>query len=171
MSADTGDLHGLLIEALGEGVDSHSSLEVKPLEMDLVPPLPPQLRCYVYNLVEGGRQRPNEYKAVLRVPGQPVGHYGAFDHSGGRVVMVLAYRPDLGVWILWDALLHPRFKNGGNIQVRRSVVLEAAASGWAEQVRQVRGGYTEEILACRSEGLAEAIRRRFMIVAAERPAR
>ena len=171
MSTDTGDLHGLLIESLGESVEDHSLLDSKPLELDLRAPLPSQLRCYVYNLVDGGARRPNEFKAVLRVPGQPVGQYGSFDHSGGRVTMVLAYRSDLDVWVLWDALLHPRFKNGGNIQVRRSVVLDAAVSGGAEQTRRVKGGHMEQILACRSDGLGEAIRRRFMIVSTDRSMR
>ena len=168
MSTDTADLHSLLIQSLGECVMRHSSVETKPLELDLHLPLPPQLRCYVYNLVEGGSRRPNEYKAVLRVPGQPVGHYGSFDHSGGRVTMVLAYREDLDVWVLWDTLLHPRFKNGGNIQVRRSVVFDAAATGWAEQSRNVRGGFVEVIVVCRSGGLRNAIRRRLLIIAPER---
>ena len=89
--------------------------------------------------------------------GQPVGTYASFDSSGERFVLVIGYRPDLDVFVLWDAVLHPRFKNGGNIQVRGSVVHSAAALGRAEQVRLLPSGATELVIACQSPGLAKAI--------------
>ena len=58
---------------------------------------------------------------MLRVPGQVVGEYGAFDHSGGRIAVLAAYRNDLDVFVLWDASIHERFKHGGNMQVKDTV--------------------------------------------------
>ena len=91
----------------------------------------------------GGKSRPGEFKAVLRVPGQVVGEYGTFDHSANRLALLAAYRDDLDVFVLWDASLHQRFKHGGNMQVKADAVQTAAAAGWAEQHRPLRSGVTE----------------------------
>ena len=81
----TQELHGAFLRPLGDLVLRHSARAEKPLTVDLALPNPPRLRVYMYTLVGGvGTVRPNEYKAVLRVPGQPVGAYDSFDHSDGR---------------------------------------------------------------------------------------
>ena len=94
---------------------------------------------------------------MLRVPQQPVGAYGSFDHSDGRFTVALAYRSDLDVFVLWDAGLHAQFKNGGNIQVRDTTVLTAAAVGRAEQLRTLASGITEVVLACTSSNLLQTL--------------
>lgn len=139
-----------------------SSLKDKPLLVDLAAPHPPRLRVYMYNLVGGvGTKRDREYKAVLRLRGQEVGAYESFDHSGGRVVILVAYRDDLDVFVLWDASLHPQFKNGGNIQVHTDTVMEAASLGMAEQRRRLVVAQTTEIVvACQSWNLPAALERR-----------
>jgi hypothetical protein len=162
VTALTEGLHRSLIDSLGPAVVEHSALRSKPISLDLELPAPPRLRCYVYSLVFGGKRRPNEFKGVLRVPGQKVGSYGSFDFSGGRFAVVIAYHRDLDVWVLWDSLLHPRFKNGGNIQVRRSVILEAAAAGTARQERSVKSRQTETILCARSSYLLETLTERLV---------
>lgn len=162
MTALTEGLHRSLIGALGAAVVEHSALRSKPLSLDLELPAPPRLRCYTYSLVFGGKQRPNEFKGVLRVPGQKVGSYGSFDFSGGRFAIVIAYHRDLDVWVLWDSLLHPRFKNGGNIQVHKRVVLETAAGGTARQERTVKSGQIETILCARSSYLLPVLTERLV---------
>ena len=157
MSALTARLHRAFLDGLNGRVLAHGDLDTKPLELDLALPLPPHLRLYLYSLVVGGRSRRGEFKAVLRVPGQFVGEYGTFDHSGGRLAVLAAYRGDLDVFVLWDASLHERFKHGGNMQVKDTVVAEAAATGWAEQRRPLRSGITEIVFACRSSSLARAL--------------
>lgn len=157
MSAVTTRLHQAFLDALGTYVQTHGDLETKPLEVDLALPLPQRLRVYLYSLVVGGKSRPGEFKAVLRVPGQLVGEYGTFDHSGNRLAVLAAYREDLDVFVLWDASLHERFKHGGNVQVKDSVVARAAATGWAEQRRPLRSGITEIVFACRSTSMPRAI--------------
>lgn len=160
MSPVTQRLYRAFLGALDGHVLAHGDLSSKPLEIDLALPLPQSLRLYMYSLVAGGKSRPGEFKAVLRVPGQSVGHYGGFDLSGNRLIVLSAYREDLDVFVLWDASLHPRFKNGGNIQVKSEVVTKAAAIGWAEQQRSLRSGSAELVVACRSDMLARAITRR-----------
>ena len=157
MSAITVRLHRAFLNALDGHVLAHGDLTTKPLELNLALPLPKHLRLYVYSLVVGGQSRPNEFKAVLRVPGQVVGEYGTFDHSGNRFAVLAAYRDDLDVFVLWDASLHERFKHGGNMQVRDTVVAQAAATGWAVQRRPLRSGITEIVFACRSSSLSRAI--------------
>ena len=155
----THEIHGAFLGALGDLVVNHSDLDRKPLSVDLAPPMPPHLRVYMYTLVGGvGTVRPTEYKSILRLPGQPTGVYESFDHSNGRFTLVVGYRADLDVFVLWDASLHPRFTNGTNIQVRDTTVHRAAATGRAEQRRSLNRSSTEElVLACQSWNLAEAI--------------
>jgi hypothetical protein len=158
MTAVTENLHRAFLRPLRQAVLSHSDLREKPLCVDLALPHPPRLRVYMYSLVGGvGTVRPNEYKAVLRVPGQAVGAYGSFDHSDGRFVVVAGYREDLDVFIFWDASLHARFKNGGNIQVRDVTVHTAAATGRAEQRRRLPSGIIELVIACQSSTLVWAL--------------
>lgn len=157
MTAVTAWLHQTFLDALAGNVIAHGDLDVKPLEVDLALPLPQHLRLYLYSLVVGGKSRPGEFKAVLRVPGQVVGEYGTFDHSGNRLAVLAGYREDLDVFVLWDASLHERFKHGGNMQVKDTVVSQAAATGWAEQRRPLRSGITEVVFACRSKTLPRAI--------------
>lgn len=157
MSAVTVQLHRAFLDALDGHVIAHGNLDTKPIEVDLALPLPQHLRLYLYSLVVGGKSRPGEFKAVLRVPGQVVGEYGTFDHSGDRLAVLAAYRDDLDVFVLWDASLHERFKHGGNMQVRDTIVAQAAATGWAEQRRPLRSGIIEVVFACRSGSLPRAI--------------
>lgn len=157
MTSLTADLHTAFLRALDGRVTSHGDIEAKPIEIDLALPLPPSLRVYMYSLVDGGATRPNEYKAVLRVAHQRVSEYASFEHGDGRMTILIAYRSDLDVFVLWDASLHARFTNGGNIQVRDSVVHEAAAVGWKTQERRLTGGVIETVIACRPSDLGRAL--------------
>ncbi len=157
MSGITLELHDAFLSALDGRVAWCSDPAFKPLCLDLKLPLPPRLRIYMYSLVDGGPSRPFEYKAVVRVPRQKVGQYDSFDHGGDRLALVVAYRADLDVFVLWDASLHPRFKNGSNMQVRDEVVHRAAACGRADQDRRLLSGATERIIACGSRELAAAL--------------
>ena len=162
MTAATEALHRRFLEALGgDAVAASAPLREKPLLVDQTNPHPARLRVYLYSLVGGaGEARRREYKAVLRVPGQPVGAYGSFHHADGRYTLLVAHSRLLDVFVLWDASLHPRFKNGGNIQVRDETVVSALGSGYAEQVRRLTGGIGELVIACRPERLREALTRR-----------
>ena len=157
MSGITVNLHQAFLGALAGHVLGYGDLNTKPLDLDLALPLPQHLRLYLYSLVLGGQSRPGEFKAVLRVPGQRVGEYGTFDYSGHRLAVLAAYREDLDVFVLWDASTHPHFKNGGNMQVKETVVAAAAATGRAEQWRPLRSGITEIVFACRSSSLSRTI--------------
>src|SRR5579872_2608839 len=98
-----GDLHRKFLEALNHSVAGHSEIEAKPLEVDLNVPLPPRLRVYMYNATypPGGRTM-GEHKIQLIVPGQERGARGNFDSSGGRIPLLVGYRADLQIFMLWD---------------------------------------------------------------------
>lgn len=157
MTTVTERLHLAFIEALNGRVIEHDEVATKPLHVALAAPLPYRLRVYLYSLVMGGTVRKRELKANLRVPGQLVGDYASFDFSDDRLVLLVGYHPPLDVFVLWDASLHPRFKHGGNVQVKEETVVQAAIYGIAEQRRRLASGITEVIFACRPATLARAI--------------
>lgn len=151
-------LHLAFVAPLAGSVTACSDMATKPLLLDLAFPNSARLRVYLYSLVHGaGERQRREYKVVLRTPGQPLDQYGAFDHSDGRFTIVAGYDAALDVFVLWDAVLHPRFKNGGNLQVRDDAVRTAAAVGVAEQIRNLSSGQRELVLACQSSTLSRAI--------------
>jgi hypothetical protein len=157
-SAITVALHEAFLRPLRDNVVWHSTVGEKPMCLDLSLPNPPRLRVYMYSLVGGvGTVRPNEYKVVLRVPGQAIRSYASFDHSDGRLALLVGYRQDLDVFVFWDASLHPRFTNGSNVQVRDAIVHAAAATGRAHQFRVLSSGFTEVVIACQSCNLRQAI--------------
>lgn len=154
-------LQQAFVDAFSGKCQPESPVKLKPLLVAMEMPLPPHLRVYAYNLVGGIETvRPFEYKAVLRVPNHPVGEYRSFDHSGGRMALLIAFREDLDVWVMWDASLHPRFKNGGNIQIRTDTVMTAAATGMATQERKLGSGQIETVFACTTRRLPETLLRR-----------
>jgi hypothetical protein len=152
------ELHAAFLRAFASSVVRHGQLGLKPLSVDLAPPRPPRLRLYMYSLVGGvGTSRPPEYKASLRLRGQGVGEYDSFDFSEERLALLVGYARDLDVFVLWDPSLHPRFKNGGNIQVKASTVHLAAALGRAEQRRHLYSGVDELVIACQTPTLPQAL--------------
>lgn len=157
----THDLHCAFLSAFGNAVQAHSDLDAKPLDVDLRLPLPPRIRAYMYNLVNSdGRKRRNEHKAVLRVPGQRPGEYGSFEYPEDRIVLLCGYEADLNVFVLWDAGLHPRFKWGGNIQVKSETVFGALTAVVVAQQRTLSSGQVEVVLASRSDSLGVCLNRR-----------
>jgi len=163
---DQEELHEVFISALPDAVIRHGDLAVKPLEIDLKPPLPQQIRLYIYNATKppGGRTL-GEHKIQLIVPGQARGHRGSFDHSGGRIVLLVGYQPEAEVFIFWDAGLYTDFAYSSNLQVRAETVYAALAGEIATQERRIRGEggrgiQVETVITSRPERLAEAIQRR-----------
>ena len=117
----------------------------------------------MYSLVGGiGERKRREYKVVLRTRGHKIGQYASFDHSGERFTTIVGYAVDIDVFVLWDASLHHRFKNGGNLRVQQDVVWLAAATGVAERKRVLTSGAHEVILACQSIRLPDAIEARVL---------
>jgi hypothetical protein len=152
------DLHKIFLEALNGLVVSHSDIETKPLEVDLKNPLPPKLRVYMYNATypPGGRTM-GEHKIQLIVPGQERGERGNFDISGGRIPLLVGYRPDLRIFMLWDAELYVDFSYSRNVQVMPDTVYEAFAQGIGRQKRNLWTQSVEIVITADADHLGRAI--------------
>ncbi len=151
-------LHRQFLDALGDAVLSYSAIEDKPLDVDLKSPLPPKIRAYIYNATypPGGRAM-GEHKIQLIVPGQGRAQRGNFDSSGGRIPLLLGYRPDLELFVLWDADLYVDFAYSRNVQVKPETVYEGFAQGIGRQVRNLRIGEKEIVIVADRRHLAEAL--------------
>jgi hypothetical protein len=130
-------LHAAFVEALDGFIVRHSALSDKPVEVDVGPPVSLRLRVYLYNVTHppGGRTL-GEHKIQLMVPGQGRAERGNFDHSGGRVVLLAGYEPELSVFVLWDAGLYRDFPFSRNVQVKAETVYGAYANGVCAQERR-----------------------------------
>jgi hypothetical protein len=154
------------VSALGVGaVRWHSSVAHKPLEMDVASPLPQRLRVYMYNATRPPGGRPlGEHKIQLIVPGQNREDRGSFDHSGGRIVLLVGYALDEDVFVLWDADLYVEFGWSRNVQVKAQTIVAASAGRIATQIRKLRPGgrgtATETVVAARASDLPEALLKR-----------
>lgn len=151
-------LHRTFLEALNDSVASHSDLATKPMEVDLKHPLPHKLRVYMYNATypPGGRTM-GEHKIQLIVPGQERGARANFDSSGGRIPLLVGYRSDIRIFMLWDAELYQDFSYSRNVQVMPETVYEAFARGIGKQTRKLWTGESEIVIASDPRHLAEAI--------------
>jgi hypothetical protein len=154
----TEELHKVFLIALEGFVAAHSDVAVKPLEVDLVGHLPPKLRVYLYNATypPGGRGM-GEHKIQLIVPGQARKQRGNFDSSGGRIPLLVGYRPDIKVFVLWDAEMYPDFGYSRNVQVLPETVYEAFAQGLGRQTRRLGSGQAEVVIAAEASQLRDAI--------------
>jgi hypothetical protein len=154
----TDDLHRRFLEALSGFVVSHSDISSKPLEVDLKSPLPPKLRVYMYNATypPGGRTM-GEHKIQLIIPGQARGARANFDISGGRIPLLVGYRPDLRIFMVWDAELYPDFSYSRNVQVMPETVYEAFAQGIGRQTRNLWTQNAEIVITADAEHLRQAI--------------
>jgi hypothetical protein len=151
-------LHQTLLRALEGLVLSHSAIDTKPIEVDFKSPLPPKVRIYAYNATypPGGRTM-GEHKIQLIVPGQDRNVRGNFDCSGGRIPLLLGYRSDLAVFMLWDADLYVDFAYSRNVQIMPQTVYEAFAKGIGRQKRRLWTQNTEIVIASDANHLADAI--------------
>lgn len=167
------DLHRLFLDRISSYVRSRDSLNSKPLEVDLKPPLPTKTRIYLYNATTppGGRI-PGECKVQLIVPGQSPGERADFDHSGSRIALLVGYNNKHDVYILWDANLHVNFSYSKNVQIKPDTLYEAAAGKIATQERHLRSvGKKEVVVAVSGVDLDKGIKRRVDITRSQMSSR
>jgi hypothetical protein len=151
-------LHQTFLEAVTNAIVSHSDVETKPLEVDLRSPLLPKLRVYIYNATypPGGRTM-GEHKIQLIVPGQERCERGKFDSSSGRIPLLVGYRADLQIFMLWDAELYVDFAYSRNVQVKAETVYKAFAQGIGRQKRYLRNQPAEIVITADARHLGQAI--------------
>jgi len=102
-----------------------------------------------------------EHKIQLIVPGQERGQSGSFDQTGGRIVLLAGYEPELEIFILWDSGLYPDFTYSRNVQVKAETVYGAFAGKVCQQKRHIRRQKleikVETVLTARAKLLEEAL--------------
>ena len=101
-----------------------------------------------------------EHKIQLMVPGQGRNERGNFDSSGGRIPLLIGYRADINVFVLWDADLYPNFAFSRNVQVLPETVYVAFAQGLGKQTRKLASGHQEIVIAAEGSRLLDAILQR-----------
>lgn len=138
-----------------------SDPEKKPLEVNLKHPLPEKLRVYIFNATHppGGRTL-GEHKIQVILPGQLRGHRANFDHSGGRIVLLAGFEPELRVFVLWDAGLYTDIAYSRNVQVRAEKVYAAFAGEVILQDRQLWDSKAETIVLSPEYKLCQALKLR-----------
>lgn len=134
----------------------------KPLLLNLRAPLPQRVRVYLFNATRPPGGRPlGEHKVQLIVPGQERGGLGNFDHSDGRIVLLVGYAVEDDVFVLWDAGLYVDFAWSRNVQVKVETIVRASAGRLARQERRLRPKHAptviETLVAAPSDQLADAI--------------
>jgi hypothetical protein len=159
-------LHRRFIEGLADTVITDPatiSLATKPLDLRCRPPLPRNVRLYVFNCTDHPSERKaGDYRIQLRLPGQQRRERGRLDMQPGVLVLLAGYVAEFDVFVFWDANAHQEFPYSKGIQVGAHTVHEAAIRGLSEQRRDVRGGggYAESVLAVRTDHLPGGLRRR-----------
>lgn len=98
-----------------------------------------------------------EHKIQLIVPGQERGARGNFDGSGGRIPLLIGYRADIEIFMLWDADLYVDFAYSRNVQVKPETVYEAFAKGIGKQKRNLRNQPPELVITADAGHLGQAI--------------
>jgi hypothetical protein len=157
-NVETKALHEAFVSGLGDWALNHSNIEVRPLEVDVKPPLPTRLRVYMHNLTEG--RTADEFNIKLKVPKQKIDEVGSFDYSDGKRVLLVGYEPSTGVFVLWDADLYPQFVFSRSLQVKADTVYHAMTGKVVQQLRSHSDGEIEIVLATTAENLALAIKNR-----------
>ncbi len=153
------ELHKRFLARLNNGdVLSHSCIETKPIEIDMVPPLPTKVRLYMYNATKppGGRTV-GEHKIQLIVPGQQRGERANFDSSEGRIVLLAGYEPIHSLFIFWDGTMYPHFSYSMNAQVMPETIYRGFAHGIASQERARKGFGKEMIVVCEGSRLKDGL--------------
>jgi hypothetical protein len=152
------DLHKIFTTSLTGQVINISNISNRPLELDLKPPLPHKIRLYIYNLTHppGGRTL-GEHKIQIILPEHKQSDRAEFDHSDGRIVILVGYDPEYRVFVLWDAGLYINNPFSRNVQVKPETVYEAIAGKIGRQERIIRGQGIEIVVTCPRKRLSEAL--------------
>jgi hypothetical protein len=144
---------------------SEEQLRAKPLLLKLQLPLPPSLRCYLFQATQHESERQMDTFRVQLTAGEPASYERmVFSREGGVRPVLMGFDPRLEVFIIWDADVNDDgggFKFSQGVQVPPTIVYHAAASGISEGVRNVRRAARQEtIVAVRADRLVDGLLRR-----------
>ncbi len=157
-------LHERFVNGLGAAVITDLKsipATVKPLDLRCRPPLPPNLRVYVFNCTDHpSERRPGDYRIQLRLAGQRRGQRATLALDPAVLVLLAGYIAEFDVFVLWDANAHSEFPYSKGVQVGAPAVHYAAVHGVGSQRRDVHGNgsrYVEHVVTVRSDRLPEGV--------------
>lgn len=159
----TTTLHQTFLDSLGPYVEKHSSIEEKPLLIQLKAPYNLRLKVYLFNCTNPpGARQAGECKSQLILPGQMRGQRGHFEYDPNAVTILagLASITELiedAVFVLWELKKHLEFAYSANIQVSLSTLLRAYSEPLFAMKKRGNG---EWVVVTRPDHLAEAIKKR-----------
>lgn len=137
-------------------------LASKPLDVACRPPLPEQIRLYIFNCTDHpSERRAGDYRIQLRLPGQQRRQRGRLCQEAGWLVLLIGYVAEFDVFVLWDPHAHAEFPYSKGVQVAAATVHQAAILGHSLQRRDIRVRvYPEQVLAVRADRLVDGLRMR-----------
>lgn len=165
VGADTQAAHASFAAALGSRADHGAeALGRRPLVLRCSSPLPELLNVYLYRPTSPESER-KEGTYRIQITGlAPRRERGHFDRSNGALPLLAGFEPDLRVFVLWDAGIYDRGEGivwSRNVQVAGRTIFDAMARGMSEELRHLRGGHDEIVVACTAGQLDQGIVRRW----------
>lgn len=154
-------LNRAILKALGDDVEEHGEEDGFPFELKVKGIIPLSVFAFTVTSPPGGRH-PLESKIQLIAPGQGKKERGSLKvPSGGGFPILLGYKPEERLFVLWDAYRHPDFSFSKNVQVKAGPLLDALHLGIGEAERTLSTG-RELVVAARADHLREALGKRVL---------
>lgn len=147
------------LEAINEAVVSHSSVNNKPMDVELCPPYPRKVRVYIFNVIEAKKDDKTEIKVLLRLPGQI--DKAKLNFTDTSLVILCGYYQKEELFVLWDATLHPEFANSTSLHVEKKKLWDADIYGTAIYERKLNKKGIETVMICSKDKLLETIEFRY----------
>ncbi len=154
-------LNRAVLDALGGDVEEHGDEDGFPFELKVKGIIPLSVFAFTVTSPPGGRH-PLESKIQLIGPGHGRGERGSLEvPPGGGFPILLGYKPEEDLFVLWDAYKQPDFSWSKNVQVKADPLLDALHLGIGEITRRLKAG-KELVIAARADHLREALGKRVL---------
>jgi hypothetical protein len=154
-------LNRAILDALGDDAEGHGEEDGFPFELKVKGIIPLSVFAFTVTSPPGGRH-PLESKIQLIAPGQGKGERGSLEvPPGGGFPILLGYKAEENLFVLWDAYKHPDFSHSKNVQVKATPLLDALHLGTGETVRRLKTG-EELVIAARADHLRKALAKRVL---------
>lgn len=148
------ELHTVLLDALGNHVASSTSIDEKPLLLELkeIPLI--VFEIYLFNITNPpGARQAGECKSQLIFPGQKRGERWKFQYQINTVTILAGFAQmlgdvDSGVFVFWELAEHENPAYSANIQVSLETLLESLSN---PVFRKKKRGNGEWEVICRRE--------------------
>jgi hypothetical protein len=152
-------IHREVCDALGDAVESHGPIADVPFKLKAKGVVPLAIWAYTVTSPPGGRH-PLESKIQLIAPGQARDARGNFvPPDEVSFSILLGFKPEERLFVLWDAYKHVDFAYSKNAQVRAEPLVDALSFGTGRTTRKLQGG-EEAIIAARPDHLLQALTER-----------